>query len=122
MPNLNNWFNSNRYGAPSAADRAVAAWRRIQDKPSVITRVGIVGTQTVRIEYDNASPREVVGDVARTNRRGLIIFGVRDHPNLAVADTVLESGDRIIFNDEEYEIEDVVLTIGEVQAKAYRDV
>jgi hypothetical protein len=120
MPNMDNWGNSSRLGRPNAQSRAAAAWNRIQDKPSVITVVGSVTPQTVRIEFDNSNPRAVEGTPSAADMSTLVIFGIRDHATLP--DTALATGDRIIFENEEYEVQDVVKTIGEIQARAYRQV
>lgn len=120
MPNMDNWPGSNILGRPNAQARAAAAWQRIQDKPSVITVVGSATPQTVRIEFDNSNPRTVDGTPAAADVATLIIFGIRDHATLP--DTALATGDRIIFDNEEYEVQDVVKTIGEIQARAYRQV
>lgn len=118
MPNFDNLFVSNRIGRPNATRRAIAAWNRILDKPSVIRVVGSSTDQTVRIEFDNSQARAVKGTAAEADVRSLVIFGVNGHPE--VADTELTTGDQIIYNDEEYEIRDVIVTIGELQANGYR--
>lgn len=124
MPNVDNWFASNRIARPEATSRAVAAWNRILDKPSIIRVVGSATDQTARIEYDNANSRPVQGETAKSSLRTLVIFGVKGHPDPAVIDTELVTGNRILFDAgdglEEYEIRDVVLTHGELQANGYR--
>lgn len=104
---------------PDAAARAVAAYRRIQDKPSSVAFVtpagASVAAQTVRIEYDDSAAR-VESDAGNTGRRRLVIFGVRDHPT--IADTVVDTGYRCRIDAKNFAVIEVIKTIGEIQAIA----
>lgn len=120
MPNLDNWGASNRIARPDATSRAAAAWNRILDKPSIIRVIGSSTDQTVRIEFDNSQARAVKGAAAEAAVRSLVIFGVKGHPSDDVPDTVLVTGNQIIYAGAEYEIRDVVETLGELQANGYR--
>lgn len=121
MSKIDSWLTSNHIhlSTPSSNTRASAAWKRIMDKPSVITirREGTdLGEQTVRIEYfDNAnSGVERQGDTRVMSRATATIFGVVDHSS--VSDLDIKRGDRFILYDQEFEVIFIVQTIGEIQA------
>lgn len=103
--------------AISASLRAVAAWTRINQKPSSVafkTRAGtVLAAQTVRIEY-NSGAGEATSEAGKTPVRKLTIFGVKDHPT--VTDTDIAEGYRFVLNGDEYRVIDTMLTLGEVQA------
>lgn len=102
--------------APSAVDRAVDAWKRINDKPAsvVFKRNGAnLSAQTVRVELDNGGSR---GQNTGVRVQGAVVYGVKDHPT--VADTDMQVGDRFRWAGKQYEIGVVVLTFGEVQGQA----
>jgi hypothetical protein len=109
--------------AMSPENRAVLAWSRILDTPkSVVFKPpasAALAAQTVRIEVDNRA--SVVDDLSGgAPKMGAIIYGVRDHPlkTTTVPDTVMKEGYRFIYNDDEYRIDDIILTLGEIQGIA----
>lgn len=116
MADLDAWLADND-NAPKASQRAVYAWRRIQDKPTVITinREGVtLPAQTVRIEY-NETERVMTGEANGTSSsRDVILFGVKNHPT--VADTDLKYGDRFAHNGQMFKVIFVITSIGEIQA------
>ena len=112
------WLSTGGGGpAGQAATRAALAWRRIQDKPSSLafrTPAGVtLAAQSVRVENDsNASP--TTSTAGKSAARRVVVFGVRDHAT--EADTDVAVGYRFVLNSEEFRVEDIILTLGEVQA------
>ena len=106
-------------GAALDADhRAALAWRRIGEKPSSITlkrAATLLSAQTVRIEYSETM-REHRGPSGNAMLRDLVVFGVRNQPAAAVVDTDIRANDRFVLNGIEYQVMDLVTTLGEVQA------
>lgn len=101
------------------ADRAALAWNRIQDKKTDVAFKNAAGTtlavQSVRLEYDDSvSQSESAAGAA--NKRKLVIFGIKGHTTLS--DTDIKKGYRFVLNNQEYRVESVIFTIGEVQAIA----
>lgn len=100
------------------ASRAALAWRRIQDKPTSVafrTSTGTLAAQTVRLESDsNASPSESAAGAAP--RRRVVIFGIRNHATLA--NTNMAEGYRFVHLNDEYRVNDIILTLGEIQGIA----
>ena len=119
MINFDLWLDSTddllETPAEDEAARAVLAWRRIQDKPTSITVIRVGTAQTVRLEYDSAAG-ERPGEAGTAGTRGLIVFGVQNHPS--VDDTNIRRNDRFIYGSEEYQVIDVMETLGEIQATA----
>jgi|GEM_PF-2320589 len=117
MANITAWLVGNN--APSASERAVLAWRRIQDKPTSITikRDSItLPAQTVRIEYSE-SERLVMGEANGASAvRDVVVFGIKTHPTLANTD--LKYGDMFAFDGAIFRVVMTISTIGEIQAKA----
>lgn len=111
MPDLNAILSQGT--AISAAQRAALAWRRISEKPSSITIVRVGAAQTVRIESSGSSKRK--GSAGETAVREVVVFGIRDHD--AEDDTDIKRKDRFVYQNEEYQVTDIVLTLGEVQAR-----
>lgn len=129
------------------SERAALAWRRIQHKPTQVTfrtPAGVtLSAQTVRLEYDTAAALQESA-AGRVPRMPLIIFGVRNYGGhgmttieagmplglllaLTYAEdalggtgvtTDMEEGYRFVHNQDEYQIRDVIETIGERQALA----
>lgn len=122
MPNLGSWLADNRFGPITAMDRAVLAWRRIQDRAVsiVVYRAGVAqAAQTVRIEYETRnSANEAQTDMSEASKRQMMVFGIVDHPTLTA--TSLVNGDRFVHEGHNYEIMDVVKLPGEIQARAER--
>lgn len=101
------------------SDRAVDAWRRIQEKPTSVTIVRgstPLAAQTVRIEKDSTVDRETEGAAGRSSMRNVTVFGITNHPT--VTDTNIQREDRFVYNGTQYRIIDVLVTLGEVQARA----
>ncbi len=122
MPNLDAFLGNRSHRTISGAVRAVRAWQRILDRATSITvyRAGVVQTaQTVRIEFDSATPQER-RQAGEASVRSLVLFGVKDHPDDTVPDTALLKGDRFAIGDDKYEIKDVIALLGEIQARAER--
>lgn len=118
MPDIGNWLGSGG-GTPAAteAQRAGLAYRRIQDKPTSVAFRTPSGTtldaQSVRVENDSsASP--TMSAAGKSAARRVVVFGIRNHDLLS--DTDIEVGYRFILNSEEFRVEDIILTLGEVQA------
>ena len=113
MPDFNAYLTDT--AAIPTAGRAVAAWNRIQDKPTSVTLKRLGTAQTVRIEYNNTvgERRSAAGEASV---RGLTVFGVKDHPDAAVVDTDVRRGDRFVLDNAEYQVIGVIETIGEIQA------
>lgn len=119
MLNFDAWLGTNNNVRPSATDRAIAAWDRIQDKPSPITiergQSTTLAAQTVRIEA-NQETREVAGGAGKSSVRQITLFGIKDHPTQA--DTNIQRGDRFTYLGSQYRVIDLIHTLGEVQARA----
>ena len=114
MPNLDAILSSG--SAIDAGGRAALAWRRIQDKPSSITILRVGTAQTVRIEFSE-TVRESMDISGTGSYRDVVVFGVRDHSDVSVTDTDILARDRFVLNNVEYQVMDVVTTLGEVQAR-----
>jgi len=102
-------------GAISAEKRANLAWRLIQRNPTAITLYrgsAYLAAQTVRITFDATSTE--VREAGEATLRDGVIFGVRDHPT--ATDTNIQTGDRFNVNGQIYEVMDVILLPGSVQA------
>lgn len=119
MVDINAWLADGE--AIAEAPRAVRAWNRILDKPTSVsfrTPAGVsVGAQTVRVELGEGVHQATSPAGAQTVR-SVVIFGVRNHPDPNVPDTDVASGYRFVLDGKEYQVRDVVETLGEVQARA----
>lgn len=115
MVNFDQWLGTSEAISPTA--RAVAAWSRITDKPTSITLKRLGTAQTVRVEYSEGGG-EAASAAGQGTVRGLVVFGVRDHP--VEDDTNIRANDRFVLNNVEFEVKDVVLTLGEKQARCER--
>ena len=112
-----------------AAVRAAAAWRRISDKPTsvvftvpgsvaadgTVTPAADLAAQTVRLETDDRATM-LLGDAGAAPVMQLIIFGIRGHATLP--DTNMVEGYRFRHAGDNYRIDDIILTIGEIQGVA----
>jgi hypothetical protein len=119
MPNINNIVGEAR--GITASDRAVTAWKRIQDNPASIVLVrgtppAPLSAQTVRIEFTRGSGQEGAGEAGVSDIRLATVFGVRDHPT--VTNTDIRRGDRFKYNDTQFQVSSVARYAGEVQAIA----
>lgn len=109
-------------GTPEAIDtaqRAAAAWFRINRSPVTLTveRGGVVlAAQTVRVEFSTTAPQEPSGATGWGAQQQVVIFGVRGHA--AVADTDLKRDDRFSLDGLYYRVVAVITPPGEVQAHA----
>lgn len=79
-----------------------------------------LAAQTVRIEPAVTGGNEMTGAGGRFTGRPVTIFGVRDHPDDAVADTDIAKGYRFTHEGSDYRVKDVSLYPGEIQAFAER--
>lgn len=118
MPDIGNWL------ADTTASRAADAWSRINDKPASVTIYRdrtrttpdeTLDPQTVRLEF-SSTVRELMGEGGRSSIRDLIVFGVRGHES--VPDTDIRRGDVFEHAGGRYRVVDVLMTTGEVQARA----
>lgn len=100
------------------SERAALAWRRISQKPTQVsfrTPAGVtLAAQTVRLEYDTAATIESSA-AGNAPRMPLIVFGVRNYGSIT---TDMAEGYRFVHNGDEYQVRDVIETIGERQAIA----
>lgn len=112
--------------APSAAERAADAWRRINDKPSSIVLVRnansasqtTLAAQTLRVEYNDMSSvsGEIGGAGGASSQRSATLFGIRSHATLP--DTDIRRDDRFRHDGMQFRVMDVIYTLGEIQARA----
>lgn len=119
MPRLDSWLNNDPLRPPTAAQRAVDAWRRIQDRPTSITLIRLGTAQTFRVEFFSGSTRQE-GEAATADVRYCTLFGVSDHPNVSVLDSNIQTGDQFALDGDRYQVLDVVAYPGEVQARCMR--
>lgn len=124
MSNPANWRTGDRRISVTTV-RAVAAWKRIQDRPGsiVLTRGSSdLSAQTVRLEFANAQGSIPMpqGPAGTAHVRRLTVIGVKDHPDAQIADTDIQTGDRFRLDGENYRVTDVAEYPGEVQAQTER--
>ncbi len=101
--------------------RAVDAWLRITSSPTsieLVTDDGVTrAAQTLRLESsESVSTEDGRGGIAA--KRQIILFGVKDHPDSAVADTIIVVGDMFSIDGMTYRVRDVTFPPGEMQARA----
>jgi hypothetical protein len=116
MPNFDTWLASGDLRPATAAQRAVMAWQRIQDRSTsvVLKRNNVAqSAQTMRVELGTGAG-EGGGENATPGRMSAVLFGVRSHPT--VTDTSIQRGDRVVINNFEFEVVGLVYPPGEVQA------
>jgi hypothetical protein len=113
------------------AARARRVWSKIQRKPSSVaftrqaaltdaappTGPTTLPAQVVRVVRDNR-PRELRGETGQGVQNHCVVYGVRDHPDVAVVDTDIERGDRFVLDGDHYEVDYVKLVPGGLQAIA----
>jgi hypothetical protein len=121
VPNINSWLTTG--SIPLAADRAVDAWRRIQDKPSTVAvwRAGAYHhDEVVRIEWGNGTnvtpSAQSPNTVAAITE--VVLFGINGHATLTSTD--IKEGDEIWLAGESFVVKDSLITTGELQARAVR--
>lgn len=124
MPDLSALLAQRGQRGINAAVRAVRAWQRIQDRATTITvyrgNPAVAQTaQVVRVEFDSTTAR-VIQQTGQAAQQGVILFGVRDHPDSDVPDTDLKKGDRVMLADGNYQVISVIDLPGEIQARAER--
>lgn len=116
MANASAWIGAGTGTAES--DRADAALRRINEKPSsiVIKRgASSLSAQTVRVEYSTQQGTpEAKGGAGMSSTQRVIIFGIRGHRS--EADTDIQRDDRIAIGGVQFRVVSVIPTTGEVQA------
>lgn len=120
MPDIALWLaNKDKIYANPFSVRAVEAWSRIQDHPTVIEihrgNGSPLAPQTVRIE-ENLRVREDEKQSATTGMSISVVFGVRGHPT--VADTDIQARDTFYIEATKgtYQVLSIILADGEVQA------
>ena len=122
MPDFDAWLGTvPTYLKPQANIRAAAAWKRIQDKPETVAvwrNDDFDHNETVRLEWDNATNTMANTENAVTAITRVIVFGIRNHATLPNTDIV--EGDEVYLGGEAYQVKDVLLTIGELQARCVR--
>jgi hypothetical protein len=121
MADLSRFLHQQRVSPINEAARAVAAWNRINDKASsVVLYRGVTAqaAQTVRLEMDDTAKETGSAEPSGASVRELTVFGVKGHPTQA--DTSMMVGDRFTSGGVDYEIYEVLLTVGEKQGKARR--
>lgn len=122
MPNFDVWLE--RKNNVSETSRAISAWNRITDKPTVIlvrravdpqqSDLGVVTHEiTVRIEYDNESDEYLTLPQGNNIMGEAIVFGVRNHPS--VPDTDLQRDDEFTYFNKNFRIINFTETLGELQ-------
>lgn len=116
MVDLNAWL-ATVGNSPNNTQRAVDAWKRINDKPvsiTVIRQSTTLPAQTVRIEYSE-SERVITGEANGMSAvRDVVVFGVKNHPT--VTNTDLKYGDRFAYDGQIFKVMFVMSTTGEIQA------
>ena len=108
-----------------AANRAQNAYRRVMDKPTTIifrkpqppNRPLRLPAQTLRVEVDNRA-NVMTSAAGSAPRLGVIVYGWRDHPSQPDSD--IAEGYTFTLNGDDYRIEDVILTFGEIQGTGVR--
>lgn len=118
MPDLNALLSAS--SPINEGHRAALAWRRISEKPTSITiRRGTdtLDAQTARIEFSESSNQRM-GAAGEGSVRDVVVFGVRNHPDSSIDDTDIKPKDRFVYLNVEYQVKDLVTTLGEVQAHA----
>lgn len=117
MPSLSTWISSNPNPLTSeVALRAELAYQRILDRPTsvVFRRKGVdQAAQTLRVEYHSRTRLET----ASSNSRGVslaTVFGIQNHSTQP--DNVIERGDRFVIESTTFEVTNILLVPGEIQA------
>lgn len=113
MPDFDSYWIKN--DPIDGASRAVDAWNRILADVSTVTLQGAGSSITVRIEFDGRQS-DVDSDAGHAATLRCTVFGVRDHPDDAVADTVIDEGDVFQLNGNRFKVERVIYPPGEKQA------
>lgn len=114
MPNFVSWYEYQ--GEISVSVRALRSESRIKRDPFevVIYRDGVeLPAQTVRVVMElNSVKRD--SDVTLAEIHDGLLFGVKDHPDLA--DTDVQTGDRFQYEGQEMNVVKVIQRPGEIQA------
>lgn len=108
-----------------AAQRAQNAYRRVQDKPTTIVfrkpqppgRPVSLPAQTLRVEVDNRAG-VATGGAGAAPSLGVVVYGWRDHPTQPNSD--IAEGYIFVLNGDQYRVQDVILTLGEIQGTGVR--
>lgn len=124
MPNFDAFFNpalnTQRFGI-TAAQRAGAAWQRIQDNPVTVAvwRGGSFDhNETVRLEWDNSTTPLGSTETTVAVMTRVIAFGIKNHATLT--DTDISEGDELAYQGEIFQVKDVATPPGELQARCVR--
>jgi hypothetical protein len=86
-------------------------------KPQPPGRPVELPAQTLRVEVNNRAAL-ATSESGSAPAMGVIVFGWHDHPSLPDSD--IAEGYTFVLNKDEYRIEDVILTFGEVQGTGVR--
>jgi hypothetical protein len=111
--------------AQKAANRAQDAYRRVMDKPTTIifrkpqppNRPLRLPAQTLRVEVDNRASL-ATSAAGSAPQLGVIVFGWRDHPSQPDSD--IAEGYEFVLGDDNYRIQDTILSLGEIQGVGVR--
>lgn len=101
---------------------AKSKWRLIQRNPTSITiyRDGAtLAAQTVRITVDSRVMNQAENEAGgRMSERACIVHGIRQHPT--VTDTDIRVNDRFAIGETSYEVYEVAILPGGIQAMCQR--
>lgn len=104
------------------ADRACAAWNRIQERPTDVVLIrdsSPLTAQCMRVEIKHTSTEESSKGLKlgeRSNKVDVVLFGIKDHPS--ETDTDMQRNDRFELDSLLYDIQTVYVYQGEIQGHA----
>lgn len=97
---------------------AIHQWKMIRDKPTTIVVVrerAELNEQIVRIERYSIAREDTYENMTGTVQRA-IVFGVKNHPDITVLDTDLQRSDRFRVENSIFEVVEIIVTSGAIQA------
>lgn len=86
-------------------------------KPNLPNRPLTLPAQTLRVEVNNRAAL-ATSESGSAPALGVVVFGWRDYPSLPDSD--IAEGYTFVLNGDQYRIEDVILTFGEIQGTGVR--
>lgn len=110
--------------------RAERIWLKILRKPSSVVITGRakviqkdgsssgggpLSAQTVRVAYDNR-PTIAEGQAGVAPILQAVVYGVKGHPDPAIADTDIQEGDEFEHEENRFRVTDIIPVPGGVQA------
>jgi hypothetical protein len=117
MPDIFKWIGDS--GAMQAAEFAQSMWSLIQRRPEtiIVQRNGVnLDPQIVRVEYSNTVRESNDRNSASNVRtRDVMLYGVVDHPDPAVVDTDIRTGDLFSLNSRLFRVTDVYRNPGQIE-------